>query len=218
MRAYTIVNKQPVSPFFQGSPRTPPGATILPALSFLLEPRAPVPLPFYSRKLTRRPFAHANEGEKSVRPSNGYGVAREYCPCKSPYRSTNGGSFIIIADVPTDAGIVGLFYPRVVPSSSSSLFPVTRLFPSSVVLVSTPICQPAFTEGTTSKERVVPVRGDSLSPRFSVPPVIVNREREFLGPSRAISSLRAASNWKNCATQLKKRGEYSRGIARLIRR
>lgn len=54
----------------------------------------PPPHSLYLRVQTKEEKKKKREKERLA--PNGYDAAREYCSRKSPYRSTNGGSFIII--------------------------------------------------------------------------------------------------------------------------
>lgn len=107
-----FAGKQRAFPFSSPFPPPPlffnPLTIFLPFLFLPVQPVTTIRGWFYSillfRKLTPPLllFARANErGKKKKREKerlapNGYDAAREYCSRKSPYRSTNGGSFIII--------------------------------------------------------------------------------------------------------------------------
>lgn len=107
-----FAGKQRAFPFSSPFPPPPlffnPLTIFLPLLFLPVQPVTTIRGWFYSillfRKLTPPLplFARANErGKKKKREKerlapNGYDAAREYCSRKSPYRSTNGGSFIII--------------------------------------------------------------------------------------------------------------------------
>ena len=177
-------------PFF--TPLEPP--TILPPFSFLLNRVACSTALFIPQTYPQAICACKRKRKKRL-ASNGYGVAREYCSCKSPYRSTNGGSFIIIVDVPT-----GARYRRIFHLVSSSLCPCPSgmSFYSSILLVVVFVYVDVtgFQRGNDIK-RTRPRSGTTC--RLVSPlPVIINRERVFQGPPRAVSSLWEAPNWKNC--------------------
>lgn len=130
-------------PFFPLSFSTPLRSSPPPSSSFLFNRSRPSHGWFYSillfRKLTPllpSPFANEKKKKERLAP-NGY----EYCSRKSPYRSTNGGSFIII---------VALFVSSAIFLASSSL---PRLTPR-LVARATPRLYQGREEVTTSEERV----------------------------------------------------------------
>lgn len=133
-------------------------------------------------------------------------MAREYCSCKSPYRSTNGGSFIIIVDVPT-----GARYRRIFHLVSSSLCPCPSgmSFYSSILLVVVFVYVDVTGFQRRNDIKRTHPRSGTTCRLVSPLPVIINRERVFQGPRYPLCEKRQIGR---TASWLKRRTIFRRDL------